>query len=143
MELAREDATGTVWDELGAPNDEFVLTPWISAAGLKGYERFYLLQGVGTFVGQHTVTVTMYVNFDMTTPFSTTSRVIGPTGVTSDWNAWEHKHPSKFSSFRFGIRCSKVPADPADTAGANINAIVITWGKKTGQRKLPFGNRLT
>src|SRR6185437_7881696 len=125
MALMREDATGTVWDELGAPNDEFVLTPWISAAGLKGYERFYLLQGVGTFVGQHTVTVTMYVNFDMTTPFSTTSRIIGPSGSTSDWGAWEHKHPSKFSSFRFGIRCSKVPADPADTAGANINAIVI------------------
>jgi hypothetical protein len=143
MALMREDATGTVWDELGSPNDEYVLTPWISAAGLKGYERFYLLQGVGTFVGQHTVTVTMYVNFDMTVPFSTTSRVIGPSGTTSDWNAWEHKHPSKFSSFRFGIRCSKVPADPADTAGANINAIVITWGRKIGQRKVPFGNRLT
>ena len=142
MELAREDATGTVWDELGSPNDEYALTPWLSAAGLKGYERFYQLQGVGTFVGQHTVTVTMYVNFDMAAPFSSVSVIVGPSGPSSDWGAWEFKHSSKFSSFRFGIRCSKVPADPADTAGANINAIVITWGKKLGQRKVASGNRL-
>lgn len=138
-----EDATGTVWSENGAQNDEYVLTPWLSLNMLKGYERFFKLQGVGQFVGRHVVTVTMYLNFDDSTIVDTRTILVGATGPTSDWNAWEFKHSTKASAFRFGIRCSKYSGDGSDTAGANITGISIEWGGKQGMRKVPSGNRLT
>lgn len=143
MDLFREDSTGTVWDEAGTPNDEYLVTPWLSLASLKGYSRFYRVQGVGQFVGQHTVTVTMWTNFNDTTPVATRSIIIGPSGPTSDWGFWELKYPTKQSAVRFGIRCSKVPADPSDTAGANIAGITILWAAEENLRKIPGGNRLT
>lgn len=143
LELLREDATGTVWDEAGTPNDEYVLSPWLSLNGLKGYERFYQLQGVGKTVAPHLLTLTMWVNFNDATPYSTTSIQIGGPGPTADWNAWEFKHPNKSTSVRFGIRCSRTPGDHSDGAGANMSALVIIYGAKAGLRKIAAANRTT
>lgn len=143
LSLLREDGTGTFWDENGTPNDEYVLSAWLSLNGLKGYERFYQLQGIGKTIAPHLLTVTMWTNFNDTTPFSTTSIQIGGPGPTADWGAWEFKHPNKASSVRFGIRCSRTPGDRADGAGANMSAIVIVYGTKVGLRKIAGGNRTT
>jgi hypothetical protein len=140
----REDSSGSAWDENGTANDEYALTPWLSlAGGLKGYERFYKLQGIGQTVAPHLLTLTMWVNFDDSTPFSTTSIQIGGPGPTADWNAWEFKHPSKATSVRFGIRVGRTLGDHSDGAGANITGITIEYGTKAGLRKVPFGNRTT
>lgn len=141
LSMLREDSTGTVWDENGTPNDEYVLSPWLSLNGLKGYERFYQLQGVGKTVAPHFLTVTMWTDFNDTTPFSTTSIQIGGTGPTADWGAWEFKHPNKSTSVRFGIRCARTPGDHSDGAGANMSALVIIYGAKVGLRKIAAANR--
>lgn len=139
LSALREDSTGTHWDENGVPNDEYVVTPWLSLAALKTYERFYKLQGIGFTAAGHLLTVTMWTDFNDTTPFSTTTLLIG--GNTPDWNKWEFKHSCKATAVRFGIRCSRTPGDILDSAGANITGITIEYGGKAGLRKVPFGNR--
>lgn len=141
--VLREDTGGSLWDENGTPNDEYAVTPWLSLASLKGYERFYKLQGIGQTIGAHLLTVTMWTNFNDTTPFKTTTIQIGGPGPTIDWNAWEFKLPSKATSVRFGLRCGRTPATFSDTAAANISGITIEYGVKAGLRKVASTNRTT
>src|SRR6185312_15456361 len=138
-----EDATGSVWDENGTPNDEYVVTPWLSLASLKGYLRFYKVQGLGQTIAAHLLTVTMWVDFDDSAPFAQQSIQIGGAGPTADWNDWRFQFPTKRTAVRFGIRCARTPGDRDDDAAANISGIVIEYGVKTGLRKVPAANTTT
>jgi hypothetical protein len=139
LSMMAEDTTGASYSDNGASYDLFALTPWLSLAGLKGYHRFHILQGIGQSVGRHLLTVTLYANFNGTaTTIATKTRTML---AADDWNAWELKHPCKRSSFQVGIRASDDVSGAS--AGPKISALTFLWAPKEGLRKVADGYRLT
>ena len=138
-----EDASGVHWDENGVANDQYLLSPWLSLADLKGYEKFFKLQGLGVWMADHTLTVTMYTNLNDGAVFQTKSIQMSVAAGNQDWNLWEMKYPCKATAFRFGVRLGRASGAGADTAGANVSSLVLEYGQKQGMRRMPAGNRLT
>jgi hypothetical protein len=141
--ILTEDVSGIFWDENGTANDEFLLTPWLSLADLKGYERFYKIQGLGNWKADHTLTITLFTNFNDGAPLQSRSIQMSVAAGNQDWNLWELKYPNKATSIRFGVRIGRATGAIADTAGANIQAIVLEYGVRQGMRRIPAANRLT
>lgn len=122
--------SSAVFTDLGNTNTVLVDTPWIKLAELKGYARFYRIQGVGETVGAHTLNLALYKNFDGSAPFA--SFTVTP-GTLWDW---ELRYGAKHQALK--ARLSYAAAN----AGPKMSAIVIEYGVENARmQKGPSSKR--
>lgn len=128
--VVQEDQSGATYVEAGVPYGMLVATPWIQLSSLRGYERFYRMQGVGETVGVHSVGIYVYKDFDMTKLLTPPEFALpGPL-----WD-WEMRYSAKVAGLRIKIK------EMGTTAGPKITALGMVWGQKQGLGRLPAVNR--
>lgn len=120
--VAYADAGGNDYEHAAA-------TGWLKLADLHGYQRFYRIQGVGERVGTHDLQVSLYRDFDDTTPFYTATVTPGAL-----WD-WEMRYSKKLAALK--VRLSYTSSN----AGARMTAIVVEYGVKQGMRPGPASKR--
>ncbi len=144
LQVVFEDTTGTVFDDSSSPVEEYVESPWVSLADLKGYERFYRVQIAGEKRFQdsgepgYKVTLYLYANFDTANVITQQSKDML---VTDDINATELRYSSKFSAIKLGIRIGQRTGDTTNFRGPKLTALTIEYGTKQGFRKIDSTKR--
>lgn len=130
--VVQEDQTGATYTEAGVPYGMVVATPWLQLSSLRGYERFYRMQGVGETAGSHGLGVYVYKDFDMTKLLTPPEFMVpGPL-----WD-WEMRYSAKVAGLRIKL------VENSTTAGPKITALAMVWGQRPGLGKLPAANRTT
>lgn len=120
----------TIYTDKGQPFIHQAETPWIKMADLKGYERFRRIQGVGETVAAHTLTITLFKDFDTSTPM-TAPQTVTP-GTLWDW---EVRYSAKVAALKVRI------AYTSSNAGAKMSDVVVEYVTKTGLRPLAASKR--
>ena len=134
-----------------------LMTPWMSFAGLQGYQRVFRTFLLGNFRGPHSLNVNVGYNFD---PAFTQSVVIDATTIagTNVWGAdgyWGESTPwgSVFQPYEFQINfktqaCSTLRLEISDSQTSNynegytINSLSFEVGVLPGNNRLPVGNKV-
>ena len=119
-----------------------VSSAWLSVSALKGYERWYRIQGVGEAIGAHKLTVNLYADFDDTTIIGTAT---GTFAAGDDWT-WELLPPDGSAKLD-ALKVVLIGTDPngalTGTAGFSTTGITVLIGVKAGLSKRPDTARLT
>lgn len=122
------------------PISTALASPWLSLANLKGWERIYRIQGVGSTAGAHTLTIKAYGDYDDTNLLGTYTKSFN--GTSTDWS-WELR-PSvqKLDSLKLVITATDPIGATAGTAGFKITGVTLIVGVKKGIKKLSDATRM-
>lgn len=124
------------------PYAQKVASAWLSVGGLKGYQRWFKIQGVGESVGDHLLTANLYADYDDTNLIASVSRTFA---AGEPWN-WEITPPEsggKLDAVKVVITGTDLVGSTTGTAGFSVTGITILIGVKRGLGKLPDTARLT
>jgi hypothetical protein len=140
----------------GVPIRSLIETSWISLGGLQGFQRFYRLQLLGGYVGNHTLRTTLAYDFE---PFDRESfsivpsdageaSVIGQTyGTSSPYGAeatygsgtgvyqWEVR-PARQKCSAFKLIIEDLFPEGDATGGFTLSGVTMVVGVKGGLRRL-------
>ncbi len=131
------------FDDAGVAVEEYVESPWLSIAQLKGYLRFKRIQLVGTtnFVDPgdpgYKVTISLFKDFSSTAFHSEAKNML----TTDDINAIEMRYSTKLSALKVGIRISQRDGDTVNFAGPKLTGFTLVYEVKDGLKKIASGNR--
>lgn len=106
-------------------------TGWLNFANINGFQRVYLMEILGEYKSEHTLTVNIYTEFDETTPSQTVT--VEPTASTP----YQYRvfiKEQKTTSMKVEI----IENQPAESFGEGLSASALTFrvGVKTGLNKL-------
>lgn len=137
-----EDTYTEVTDAAGSSVVTAVVeTPWLSFAGIQGFQRVYRLMMLGKDVGAvgepHAVTLNSYLNFDETTAAETASGTLSTT--TNGQIQYQH-HFQKQKCEAMKLRVTFAPDTGAD-ARLRLTDLTLQVGVKFGYNKLPSSQR--
>jgi hypothetical protein len=134
--------------ENGALVEQYIETPWLALAKLKGFERFLKVQivGDGRIINDasdpgYQVQLTIWKDYN-DTPLVTQTKTLA---VTDDINAVEQKYSAKVSAIKIGLRIKRDPGvlGSNDFAGPRLTALSLEYRLKEGMRRTAYTNRTT
>ena len=130
-----EDNTGGVRNDAGATYGVRLASPWVSVSGIKGFERIIQLIGVGKTMGDHTLDVQMYKDFDDTTIVNEKTWAITVAAMPL-WN-WEWNRPrvARMSAEKL------VLIESSAGAGFRVEGVSETLGLRSGLNRQPTTTR--
>lgn len=118
-----------------------VETPWLSFAGIQGFQRVYRLMMLGRDVGaageQHAITLTVFTDFNDGAA-SETASTITSTPVNGRIQVQHHFQKQKCESMK--LRVAFAPDTGAD-ARLRLTDLTLQVGVKFGYNKLPSSQR--
>lgn len=124
----------TVWVDSAAYQDSggdyevAMESPPLSMNGLEGFERLRKLLGVGESVSDHTLNVTLYRDFDNTTPAGTFAGAI----VAASQPRWDWELRPKIDQMS---SCKVRVAFTCPGAGAKVTGFTVIYARKPGGRR--------
>lgn len=130
-----EDTTGATYTDAGNAMGERIASPWISVDGIGGFQRLLQLIGRGQTLGNHTLTVQQYTNFDDNTLVGskTWAETVASTPL---WN-WEWNRPrvARMSSLKL------VVSEASTGPGFKAEGVSMTLGTRSGLNRQPTTTR--
>jgi hypothetical protein len=124
-----------------------IRSPWLSIAGMKGWERVKKVLGVGSPGEAHSLTVRLYKDFDGDNAVSEYTKQFDGTEAKWQWSVRPkfQKAGSMLVELEIGTY-APIGFDPDDppvpTKGPIINGIMLLVGIKRGGKKLPSTAKL-
>lgn len=123
--LLKEDST--VKEDATVAYNLKVTTPWISTAGLQGFQRVKWVQLVGDYEGAHTIQVKTYYDYDDSTAVETLTKA-----VSSDPNDYDIRFkPSRQKCKAIKLEITDVTPD-SDGKSFKLSGIELEIGVKGG-----------
>lgn len=130
-----EDTTGATYTDAGNAMGERIASPWISVDGIGGFQRLLQLIGRGQTLGNHTLTVQQYTNFDDNTLVGskTWAETVASTPL---WN-WEWNRPRVARMSALKLVVSEASTGP----GFKAEGVSMTLGTRSGLNRQPTTTR--
>jgi len=130
-----EDISGATYTDAGQTYGVRVASPWVQVDGIKGFERVIQLIGVGSTMGDHTLDVQMFKDFDDTAIVNEKTWAMTVANFPL-WN-WEWNRPrvARMSAQKLLL------LETSTGAGFRVEGVSETLGLRSGLARQPTSTR--